>query len=760
MRIGSVLFLSGILILVSLPDLPSPGLLWLAPFCIGVGSRRRFWCWPAWVLAGFLYAFWRADGVLSAALDPAVEGGTVTVQGRIASLPELKGGVTRFNFRIETVVVAGLPPGTLVRLGWYRNAPGVIPGETWRLRVRLKRPVGFMNAGSFDYEGWLFQHRIRATGYVVAGPGNERVEAASIWQPDAWRFTLRERIYSALSGDRFRALIVALALGDQSGITPAMWDVLNHTGTNHLLAISGLHIGLVAIAAMLGASWLWPRLGRPALILPAPWVGAGAGFVAAALYCVMAGFSIPTQRSMIMILVGLGAAVFRPLGMARALALALLAVLLFDPFSVIAPGFWLSFLAVAWIAWGMHGRIHPGSLWERWGRVQVVVSLGLAPVLAFWFRQVSIAGVAANLVAVPWVSFITVPLVLCGSLLTQFSESPGVALLQTAEASLALLWPFLDLMGGPGGGVIQTGPVSLPVAIGAGAGAALLLLPPGTPGRWLGWLWMLPLFVPSVPSPPAGALRLTVLDVGQGLSATVRTTHHTLLYDTGPAFGPDFNAGAAVVIPWLRQAGVRQIDLLVQSHGDADHIGGLASVRQAIPVRRILTSVPARIPGPDVLSCRAGQSWNWDGFRFEILHPDAGDVFEENDASCVLRVSNGRAAVLLPGDVEAGAEARLVQRYGTRLRAGIIVVPHHGSRTSSTEKLVAMVDPRYAVHAAGYRNRYGFPKQDIMSRYRQHGAINLDTGRYGALEFVVDDAGVHVSAQRVPPRRFWHTRLL
>ncbi|MBI1732127.1 MAG: ComEC/Rec2 family competence protein [Gammaproteobacteria bacterium] len=760
MRMESVLFLSGILILVCIPELPSRNMLWLFPACLCLLSSRWYLRWPAWVLAGLLYAHWRALGILSVALDPAVEGSTVTVQGRVASLPERKGDVTRFSFRLDAMENEGLPPGALVRLRWYLDAPQIVPGERWRLRVRLKRPVGFMNPGSFDYEAWLFQHRIRATGYVVGDARNGRVDVAHPWRPDVWRFHLRERIHAALPEGRFRALIVALALGDQSAILPAEWDLLNRTGTNHLLAISGLHISLVAVAAMFGAAWLWPRLGRAALVIPAPWVGAAVGFVAATLYCALAGFSIPTQRSMIMILTGLGATVFRPAGLARTLALALLAVLLFDPFSVLAPGFWLSFLAVAWIGWGMHGRLGAGSPWDRWGRVQGAVSLGLVPVLAFWFQQVSIAGVIANLVAIPWVSFVTVPLVLIGSLLLWFAEPLGAAALQLADGTLAWLWPFLELVGGHAFAMLKTGPISPAAVIAAGVGAALLLLPPGMPGRWLGWLWMLPLFVPASAAPPPGTLRVTLLDVGQGLAAVIRTSRHTLLYDTGPAFGPDFNAGEAVIVPWLRQAGVRSLDVLVQSHGDRDHIGGLASVREAVPVERILTGVPDRVRGEGVSACRAGQKWTWDGYAIEMLHPREGDRLEGNNASCVLRITNLRNAVLLTGDIEREAEELLVRRFGSEMRATILIVPHHGSSTSSTPEFVASVQPGYAAHPAGYRNRYGFPKPDIMSRYQQHGAINLDTGRYGALEFVLDDARVRFSAHRVSARRFWHTRLL
>mgnify|MGYP001563585360 CR=1 FL=1 len=759
MRIGSALFLLGVLALASIPDLPSPRFLWLAPLCLGLWSSRSYLRWPAWFLAGALYAHFRAGEILSVGLDPAVEGSTLTVDGSVASLPEQKGEVLRFNFQLGSDSGSGLVSGTRVRLGWYHHAPTLVPGERWRLRVRLKRPVGFMNPGSFDYEGWLFQHRLRATGYVVAGAGNERLQPAGHWRPDHWRFLLRERIHAALPDNRFRSLIVALALGDQSAISAQAWTLLSRTGTNHLLAISGLHIGLVAALALFAVRWIWPRLGRAALLMPAPWAGAAAGFLAAMFYSALAGFSIPTQRSMIMILVGLGATVCRPVGLSYALALVMLLVLLLDPFSVLAPGFWLSFLAVAWIGWGMHGRVGKGTLWDRWGRVQVVVSLGLAPALAFWFQQLSVAGVVANLIAIPWVSFVTVPLVLAGSLLLWVAPVMGTGLLRLADGSLSLLWPFLELISRNEFAIFNVAPVSVAAVIGAGLGAAILLLPRGVPGRWLGCFWMLPLLVPNSAPPGPGVLQLALLDVGQGLAAVVRTRRHTLLFDTGPQFGPDFNAGSAVVVPWLRQTGIKKLDVLVVSHGDNDHIGGLESIRDALPVDRLLTSVPERVRGGNVVPCRAGQRWDWDGISFSILHPEGEDQLQGNNASCVLHISNNGQGILLTGDIEREAESFLVRRYAEKLRASIVVVPHHGSRTSSTSAFVQTVQARYALHPAGFRNRFGFPKPDIMQRYQQHGAINLDTGRNGALEFVIDETGVHYSAQRWSARRFWHSRL-
>lgn len=757
MRTGSALFLLGVLLLCMQPELPSRHWLWFAPLVLLIVFPRRSIALPAWLAAGFLFALWRAAIILAPALDPAVEGQGQVVTGTVVSLPEQKGGVLRFNLRLGQVAATGLAPGTVVRLGWYYTAPAVLPGEHWQLRVRLKRPAGFMNAGGFDYEGWLFQRRIRATGYVVDGPGNERLAPAGALHVDLRRHQLRERIRRALPDDRYRSLVVALAIGDQSGMGGSTWSVLNRTGTNHLLAISGLHIGIVAGFAYWVMAGAWARLPGAALRVPAPWAGSIAAALAAGAYCALAGFSIPTQRSLVMICVGLGAWLLRPGGLGHALALALLAVLLLDPFAVLAAGFWLSFLAVAWIGWGMGCRLGPGSVWERWGRVQWVVSLGLMPVIAYWFGQVSLVGVVANLVAVPWVSFLTVPLVLASSALVGIAPAAGVMLLRAADGTLQLLWPFLVLLAERPPAAWAVGPTGVAAVVMAATGAALLLLPRGVPARWVGLAWLLPLWCPGSAMPVHGSVRLVLLDVGQGLAAVVQTARHTLLFDTGPSFGPDFTAGSAVVVPWLRQAGVRRLDMLVVSHGDADHAGGLADILAAVPAARILASAPARLRGAE--SCRAGQRWHWDGFAFEILHPVPGDGLTGNNASCVLRVAGLGHTLLLTGDIEREAEQNLLRRAGARLQASVLVVPHHGSRTSSTAAFVTAVGARHALHPAGYRNRFGFPKQDIMQRYQQHGATNLDTGRNGALEFHFDDTGVRHSTRRDSGRRFWHSRL-
>lgn len=758
MRTGSVLFLLGVVLLCRFEELPPAwsGIALLpAVVLLAVSPARPL----AWVAAGFLWAMLRAAPVLDARLDPELEGAVFTATGWIRSLPAVNEDRARFDFDIRSLEDGRghlLPGPRRVRLAWYRNAPPLVPGQAWRFAVRLKRPVGFSNPGGFDYESWLFQQGIGATGYVVSGTRVSGIPAR--FDIDRLRLSLRDWILDRFPGQRRAALLVALAVGDSTDVSAADWRILTRTGTSHLLAISGLHIALVAAIGFALARRAWPLLGPAPLWLPAPQAGAIAAVIVAALYAFLAGLGVPTQRALIMVLAWTVVSGFcRQTAPSFVLAVALLAVLLFDPFAVLAPGFWLSFGAVAVIGFGMGGRPGPGDWWRRWGRVHVVIAVGLLPVLIGWFHQLPVLTVPANLVAVPWISLLTVPLVLLACLLQPIWSSAAIFFLDLARGSIDLLWPFLRILSDPRFSTLPSpDPGLCGLALGL-IGAAILILPRGIPGRWLGLMWMLPLLVPSAPRLQDGEFRLTVLDVGQGLAAVVRTRDHVLLYDTGPRFGPEFSAGSAVILPYLRYAGSARLDLLMVSHGDSDHAGGLPEILDGIETARVVAGMPEETPvaaGP----CLAGQRWRWDGVDFEILHPGPAGA-RGNNRSCVLRVGNGTRAALLTGDIEFAAEAQLVAAAADRLHAQVLVAPHHGSRTSSSLPFIAAVRPDVVVFSAGYRNRFGFPKQDIIARYQQHGARILDTARSGAIDIHLDRAGISIHGHRQQQRRFWHSRI-
>lgn len=762
MLFKGLLFLTGAVICARLPVLPH---IWFAsgllPVCWLIWKFPGF-RFPGFIICGFLWTVLNAHLVLRHELLPGDEGKSLYAEGVVVSLPETRERSIRFNFRIDELSnyghTAASNPGK-VRLTWYEGRQPLRPGERWRLKIRLKRPHGYMNPGGFDYESWLFQNRLRATGYVIDDEVNTRLQKAAGLNPDLLRFAIRNRIGEALPSDALAGFIPALAVGDRGGLSDAHWQVLTATGTNHLIAISGLHIGLVAgiVYLLVLRTWGPLRLFIPALPgnVSGVRLAAAAAMLGALVYALLAGFALPTQRALVMLCVYFGMKLYyRTAASSDVLGTALFAILAIDPFAPLSASFWLSFSAVAVILYGVGYRAHlqRRRLWE-WGRVQYIVTMGLVPVLALYYQELPVFSLFANMFAVPWVSLVVIPLVLSGCALLPVGVD---LLLELALASVHVFWWVMNLFTA---WEFRLLPVSRPgfmsMAV-ISAGALILLLPRGITPRWLGLIWLVPLFFPAKSGLPYGAAEMTVLDVGQGLAVVVRTQRHSLLYDAGPAYASGFNTGAAVIVPFLREKGIGTLDMLVQSHGDNDHIGGLQGLIGALPVSRVISSVPGQIPLLQAGDCLDGQSWSWDGVHFQVLHPGSAEQLSANDRSCVVRVEAQGLVMLLTGDIEERAERSLLQRHGERLRADVLMVPHHGSKTSSTRDFIAAVSPDLAVIPVGYRNRFGLPDPDVVSRYRAYGARLLSTAESGSIRINATRAGLHVTAHREKQRRFWH----
>lgn len=762
MRSGTIAFLAGILLFTqwrSMPPYPLTLLLLLPGlFVIHPGRLVRL---PACVILGFVWALFRAELILQNELAQDLEGQTLQTVGRVVSLPETRQQRIRFEFAIDEVRDAAgnlrTSPGK-VRLNWYRSHKKPRPGQVWQLTVRLKRPHGFMNPGGFDYERWLFVKRIRATGYVVNNADNRHTGNYSGQFINRLRYQLRIQLAAHIPHSKQLDLLTALSLGDRSLLGTDRMNTLIRTGTSHLLAISGLHIGLVAMLVYALVRRLWSAAGRLPFGLNSIHAASIAATLSACAYALLAGFTIPTQRALVMVCIVLLSMVSaRRYPVSLILSAALLVVLWLDPFAAMEPGFWLSFAAVAIITYGMGCRYGQQTLYWRWGRVQVLVAVGLVPLLLAWFQQFSLVGIPANLLAVPWVSLLVVPLTLAGTLIMPLSSLLAGFLLSLASQSLALLWPLLELLADSGLSVWQQAAPSIWLILSGLAGVLILLQPVGIPGRWLGIYWLLPLFFPFQSRPAEESVWFTLLDVGQGLAAVVETRQHTLIYDTGARFSERFNAGDAVVVPFLRQRGVRKPDLLLISHGDNDHIGGSRPVLAAFPGTPVLTSVPSQLADYKPGTCSQGMHWGWDGVRFSVLHPPDDGSFRGNDRSCVLRVSNGQYTLLITGDIEKRAELHLLQNYNEEINADVLVVPHHGSKTSSRPEFIRAVNPEWALVGAGYRNRFNLPNQDIMLRYQQNDSMILNTARHGAITVRFDRAGLTVNWYRQSARRFWHS---
>lgn len=746
-----------------------------------VAHRRLPWrallVLAAGIALGAGWSGWRAAERLAEALPASLEGRDIELTGVISGLPEVFGHGRRFTLDAERVLLAGQPVALPRRigLGWYggeRAVPELRPGERWTLTVRLKRPHGLANPGGFDAEAWWMTEGIRATGYVRDG-GARRVDGFVFSLRDAVgraRAAIRDRIAAALPDARYAGVIVALVIGDQRAIASDEWELFNRTGIGHLVSISGLHITMIAalVAGLLHFLWrhsLFTAAGLP-LRIPARKVAAAGGLAAAFAYVALAGFGTPAQRTLLMLAV-VTAAVWRDRFVAapQVLALALLAVLVFDPWAVLWPGFWLSFFAIACLMLASHGRetVASGLRQSLAGAAhsQWVVTVGLLPLTLLLFGQASLVSPLANALAIPLVSFVVTPLALLGGVLPAPLHG---WLLQAAHTGMALLAAALQWLSDWPLAVWQTpAPGLLPAAL-ALAGTAWLLAPRGWPFRWAGALAWLPLLAAS-PAAPRDGLWLTAFDVGQGNALLVETRNFRLLYDTGPAYSLESDGGSRVILPYLRSRGIARLDALVISHSDSDHAGGARSLLDELPVGWVASSLRDDHPlllGPAAgrhVGCVAGQRWRLDGVEFEFLHPLAGDdrAARPNARSCVLRIRSGRHAVLLGGDIEAPQERALVARAADRLQADVLLAPHHGSGTSSTPELLDAVRPRIALFQLGYRNRYRHPKAEVVARYDARGIRVLRSDEAGAVTVAIDAAGIAVRRACEAPR-YWSSR--
>ncbi|VAW85946.1 DNA internalization-related competence protein ComEC/Rec2 [hydrothermal vent metagenome] len=758
-------FLTGIVIFQQLNVLPS--LLWalLLPFALFSLLFSKKYQFVGLCICGFLWALIRADITLSENLDAALESKEVVVEGVVASMPRQGERSLRFDFDVSRLSFDDkeyASPGR-IRLSWYGQTSQLIPGESRTFTVKLKRPHGNLNPGGFDYEAWLFQQRIRAVGYVRAEHIQQELESPTHRPRYAlarFRQTVTAHLQTVLTGLEHTGIIMALAVGERQSLNNHDWAVLRATGTNHLLAISGLHIGLVAGLGLLFFSWLWSMSAWLCLRLPARQAGLISGFLLALLYSALAGFAIPTQRALIMLTVFVvGSLLKRSISPAYLLATALIAVLLWDPFAVMSVGFWLSFAAVALLIYGMSGRLAVRSWWWRWGWAQCLLAVGLLPFLLFMFFQVSLIAPLANIIAVPWMSFLVVPLVLFSTLVSFLFNDLGVVLFTITDWFIAVLWHTLEFMAAlPMAQWTQHAPPVWALLCGV-VGTVWLIAPKGIPLRWIGVIWLLPLLIVVPDRPLKGQFEMTLLDVGQGLSAAIITRNHALVYDVGVSLGDNFDMGRQVVVPFLQYRGLSTLDVVVVSHGDNDHIGGLNSVIEAIDVQRLLTSVPQKIDNFKAEHC-AQQSWTWDGVYFEILHPESASThWQGNNASCVLRISAGDDSVLLTGDIEQAAELSLVARLRDDLSTDILVAAHHGSKTSSTIAFVDTVQAKIVLFPVGYRNRWNFPATKIVDRFTATGAQVYDTAQEGAISLLLGDTindGFNPKSFRDTSRYYWH----
>lgn len=820
MRLGLIGFVAGCVALqmqAALPPVWQP--LCVLVLCLSLAAvmRRRPALFPvllvaSTVAAGFGWSDWRAQQRMAVALSPAWEGKDIIATGVVAELPQTGDEATRFLFHIESSNAGDAVPPR-VRLSWYgtqnwgnvgeegakpdRRAgiPDLQPGQRWQLTLRVKRPHSLTNPGGFDGEYAMLADNIRAVGYVRTGKRAQNIALDETGTGfgigvERWRASVRRHILAALPDARYAAVMVALVVGDQSGIARDDWGLFRRTGISHLVSISGLHITMIAglFAALWMALWRrsfglarWLRTPLP-LRMPTPRAGAVAAMLGAFGYCLLAGMGVPAQRTLLMLsTVAIARLTDRNVPASLSLCWAAAVVAMVDPWAVMSAGFWLSFGAVAIIFFAAQMALDARRNGKTDGwiertqralaggtRIQLAVTFGLLPLTLLLFQQTSVVSAVANGLAIPAVSFVTTPLALIGAALPDPLAQP---VLMLAEASFRWLAVWLEWLAQPRWAVWVAPAAPKWALLLSLLGVALLLVPGGVRAwawRAQGALLLLPLVLARVPMPLPGEFRLVAFDIGQGAAALVETANHRLLFDTGPRYGDHADAAARVIAPYLRSHGVESLDTLVVSHEDSDHAGGTETVIGAVPVRTMLASLPpghalrgvADESGVRFADCLAGQTWTWDGVVFEVLHPlrlpAESERVSSNARSCVLRIANGRHAALLTGDIEAAQESALIAaETPERLMADILLVPHHGSKTSSSGAFLDAVSPQVAVFQVGYRNRYGHPHPQVWQRYVARDIDGLRTDKTGAVVIETGGDVLNVQTARTMRPRYW-----
>lgn len=769
----ALFFALGVWLLQQQAALPALPLYWPLAICVlllpasartAVRLARHALILICALLLGFSYAAWVAQVRFSDSLPYEWQGQNITLTGIVAEMPRIHERGLRFAFDVESIQTEAAHVPRHIQLATYdgdADSPlDIHAGERWRLTVRLKQPHATSNPHGFDFEAWALERNLRATGYVYAKGDNQKLAETSrspAYLIERLRESVRSHFQQTLGDAPHAGILTALAIGDQASITQSEWRLFTHTGVNHLMSISGLHITMLASLFFALTYWLWRRRVRLTLYFPARKAAALVGLLAALCYTLISGFEIPAQRTLFMLATFAVMMLFsRNVAPSQMLAVALVVVLLADPWAVISPGFWLSFGAVALIFYvtaNRYGRTH----WlMEYGKVQWAMTVGLIPPLLALFQQLSLVSPIANAFAIPLVSFVVVPLTLLGTL------PPFEWMLYLAHQAMALC---IGLLQGLDDLPVSVWTQHAPPAwtIGSGVlGALWLLAPRGFPLRSFGIILILPMFSIAPMTPAANSARIIVFDVGQGLAVAVQTHSHAMLYDTGPDFAGESDSGNRILIPSLRGVGIAKLDGLMLSHDDIDHIGGTNSVMQALPIEWVSSSLKAGHPLLSTVkqhnSCTDGQSWAWDGVRFEVLHPsdlDDSDKKHDNDQSCVLRISVGARSVLLVGDIEKASESRLLALHMHDLPSTLLIAPHHGSKSSSSEEFVNTVSPQQVVFTTGYRNRFNHPHPTVWQRYGDAGAARLSSDVDGAVIIDLNADELKLESYRKTHRRYW-----
>lgn len=746
----SLAFWAGIVWIQNCVALPSPAQLSLIALIAILAFCFR--AWPILCLClGLVWASLFGIARLSDRLPAQMIQKELKVEGYISSLPHRHPHHQSFDFVVLT------PDGDFphkLRLNWY-NSPPIEAGQSWQLTVKLKPPHGTLNPAGFDYETWLFANGFDATGYVSASKAIEQPMSISLQQwISRWRQDLAKRIDFALPEGQQTAIIKALTLGSQNGISQAQWQLYQQTGLIHLIVISGSHISLIAGLVFVLFRQAWTRAGFMGIpgYLPAAIVS----WLAGLSYGALAGFSIPTLRAVVMFSVLMLAMIWqRHTGAWQVFKTSVTAVLLIDPPAVLQTGFWLSFLAIALLIHISHGRLGKSSNWRQTTFDHFASSFGLTPLLLLYFQQISLIAPLANAIAIPLLGLFIVPVALAALVLLYLLPGLASYLLAFCDSLLVYLETVLQWMLQIPHAYLNLPQPSLYAALAAGFGVLLITTPKGFPGRYLAVFCFAPALFLEFARPEFAEIKMNVLDVGQGLAIVIATQNHTLVYDTGSHMPDGLDMGNAVVLPYLYQQGVNKLDYLIISHGDNDHSGGAESIMQHLEVSDILSSDPRWAESEQGRYCQTGQHWQWDGVDFTILSPPPTAFEKENNNSCVLQIRTQGQSLLLTGDIEQETENWLGEHFSNLVSSQILLSPHHGSKTSSSKAFISLVQPELTIISSGYLNRFHFPHPSVLAIYREFSGNYLNTATSGAIELKTKQDSFSFTTQREQRKNYW-----
>jgi len=743
----SLAFLCGVLFLQHFSFLPS--LKWAVLTILAVVFLKLFYWrytqWLAFFILGFTWSLLYATFILSHRLPPSLEGKTLVITGTVASIPNVEDHHrTCFLFRTSQYKI---------KLSW-QDVPFLLHmGDQLQLSVRLKRIHGLENPGSSDHEAFSLAEGIDAQGYVINHSQAYRLASNNPYYfLGRIRQFIRDQLTLHLPPGIATTWIIALMVGVREGVTSNDWQVLRNTGTNHLIAIAGLHLGFISAMTYGLISRLWRRIPHFCLILPAQEAGSIATLIMAFIYSALAGFSIPTERAFIMLGLFLWMTLFRKkIFYFQILGLTLFALLFLNPLSVLTASFWMSFYCMAFILYVLNGQVNPHRFWWQHGRIQWLLAVGLIPFNIWFFQECSLISIVANAIAIPAIGFLILPLIFFSILIVLFSKTIGFFMLTGVGYLIQCLWHILTFLSHFPFAAFYYSIPTIPILLLTTIGILILLVPNGIRGRWLGAFWLLPCFYYPEHPIALGELRFTLLDVGQGLSTVIQTQKHVLVFDTGAKLSDQYDMGNNVVLPFLRSEGIRKIDMLVISHGDNDHSGGAAALMQQIPITTIKSSVlPSQY-------CLAGTSWVWDQVTFTFLYPDRSQLGLGNNSSCVLQIKNRSQTILLTGDIEKSAEYYLLKQK-ENLSATILVAPHHGSKTSALDEFIDQVNPKIVLFAVGYRNQYHLPSVSVIKKYQDRHILQYDSVKMGAIQFDLKNGKTLIPhLYRLEHQKYWTT---